>query len=85
MCAQFSVVFFMYCPAVERSSAELQWLLNMVQNDPAHYARSAKSQQLVLYLIACCTNVCSVLSYYIMHLHLHETSNAAIVIFLFVS
>eukprot|EP00063_Salmo_salar_P066273 XP_014041108.1 PREDICTED: transcription initiation factor TFIID subunit 2-like [Salmo salar] len=24
---------------VDRSSVELQWLLNMVQNDPAHYIR----------------------------------------------
>lgn len=33
-----------FCPAVERSSVELQWLLNMVQNDPAHYVRSANNQ-----------------------------------------
>ena len=25
--------------AVERSSAEMQWLLDMVQTDPSHYLR----------------------------------------------
>lgn len=29
------------CYSVERCSAEFQWLLNMVQNDPSHYVRWA--------------------------------------------
>lgn len=32
----FWVVLFF---AVERSSAEMQWLLSMVQMDPSHYVR----------------------------------------------
>lgn len=35
-----SCVILSVCAAVERSSAELQWLLSMAQNDPVHYVRS---------------------------------------------
>lgn len=34
-------MFAFFCPPVERSAAELQWLLTMVQNDSVHYVRSA--------------------------------------------
>ena len=51
----FATVIFYFdifsCPAVERSSAELQWLLTMVQNEPAHYVRSADSQHTILLYI----------------------------------
>lgn len=46
--AQFSpccvyMITVCFLAAVERSSADLQWLLDMVQSDPVHYVRSAHS------------------------------------------
>lgn len=46
MSSFWSVLSLICCPclyAVERSTTELQWLFNMVQNDPVHYVRSVTS------------------------------------------
>lgn len=37
---------------VERSSVDLQWLLEMAQNDPAHYVRSAHSSSHSTHIMA---------------------------------
>jgi len=34
------LAFYVCILAVDRSSSELQWLLDLVQNDPVHYIRS---------------------------------------------
>lgn len=37
--------------AVDRSSSELQWLLDLVQNDPVHYIRSVMISNTVSFTV----------------------------------